>query len=77
MVTCATCPERIDEAPCFHWCGLERTENSDVDVSGEEWKPFDFQPDWCLLRRPKEEREKLIRQLREEREKLIRQLQEG
>lgn len=49
-ITCATCPHRIDEAPFFHWCGLEETENAHVDVTSH-WKPFDFQPDWCLLRK--------------------------
>lgn len=50
-ITCATCPHRIDEEPCFHWCGLERADNSDVDVSDGDFKPFKFQPDWCLLRK--------------------------
>jgi len=50
-ITCATCSHRIDEGLLFHWCGLERTENSDADVSDGDFKPFKFQPDWCLLRR--------------------------
>lgn len=50
-ITCATCSHRIDEAPFFHWCGLEETENAHVDVSDGDFKPFEFQPDWCLLRR--------------------------
>ena len=49
-ITCATCPHCIYESP-FYWCGLERTENSDTDVSDGEFKPFNFQPDWCLLGR--------------------------
>ena len=52
-ITCATCPHRIDEAPFFHWCGLETVRGEDVnvyvDVSDGNWKPFDFQPEWCLL----------------------------
>lgn len=50
-ITCATCPHRIDEEPFFHWCGLEGTENAYVDVSDGDYKPFKFQPDWCLLRK--------------------------
>lgn len=48
-ITCATCPHRIDEDPFFHWCGLEETENSHTDVA-YGFEPFDFQPEWCLLR---------------------------
>lgn len=47
-ITCATCPNLIYDPP-FYFCGLEHTENSDTDVT-DHWKPFDFQPDWCLLK---------------------------
>ena len=53
-IKCATCPHLIHEKPLY-WCGLERTENSDVDVTEEwdgdaqEWKPFMHQPKWCKL----------------------------
>lgn len=48
-ITCATCPHRIDEAPFFHWCGLESGENFYVDVAFD-WKPLEIQPKWCPLR---------------------------
>ena len=54
-ITCKTCKHLIKEHP-FYWCGLERTENSDADVadwSGETPHPFDFQPDWCMLKNNK------------------------
>ena len=51
-IMCATCPHCIHES-LFYWCGLERTEISDVDVA-ENWKPFDFQPAWCKLRKERE-----------------------
>lgn len=48
-ITCATCPHCIYESP-FYWCGLERTENGDVDVTFD-WKPLEIQPIWCKLRK--------------------------
>lgn len=54
-ITCETCEHLIKEHP-FYWCGLERTENSDADVanwSDETPHPFDFQPDWCILKNNK------------------------
>ena len=49
-ITCATCSHLIkdDDFPLY-WCGLERTDISDVDVS-LYGKPIDFQPEWCRLR---------------------------
>ena len=53
-ITCATCPHLIkdDDFPLY-WCGLERTENSDADVS-LYGNPFELQPEWCRLRKERE-----------------------
>lgn len=48
-IICATCPHCIYEYP-FYWCGLERTDNSDADVTTLDWKPLEVQPEWCRLR---------------------------
>ncbi len=47
-VTCETYPYLIKD-DFFCWCGLERTDLGDTDVSinGE---PLKIQPDWCKLK---------------------------
>lgn len=57
-VTCKTCPHLIHEDP-FYWCGLERTEDGDVDVTFD-WKPLEIQPPWCKLLQKAEYIDKML-----------------
>ena len=54
---CKKCEHLLKDGILF-CCGLEHTENSDVDVTmtdkNGEWIPFDFQPDWCVLKMQEE-----------------------